>query len=264
LYLHNAANADIRGINLITIMLKNLFSGAFLTFSVALLCSCSRGSDLPNQLTPEEQKEGWELLFDGQSLNGWHLYNEGNKPSAWKVENGELMYRSDSARVEHEDLVTDKEFENYDFRFEWKISEEGNSGVFINVVERKDIPTAWASGPEYQLLDSLHPDYAVNLKKRAGCLYGFTEQKNPVPARPAGEWNQGRIVQQNGKVQFYLNGLLTAEQDMTGESWKEMIAASSFNYFPDFGKATKGRIGLQKWYKSVAFRNLKIKENKGA
>lgn len=264
MYLHNAANADIRGINLITIMLKNLFSGAFLTFSVALLCSCSRGSDLPNQLTPEEQKEGWELLFDGQSLNGWHLYNEGNKPSAWKVENGELMYRSDSARVEHEDLVTDKEFENYDFRFEWKISEEGNSGVFINVVERKDIPTAWASGPEYQLLDSLHPDYAVNLKKRAGCLYGFTEQKNPVPARPAGEWNQGRIVQQNGKVQFYLNGLLTAEQDMTGESWKEMIAASSFNYFPDFGKATKGRIGLQKWYKSVAFRNLKIKENKGA
>jgi len=264
LYLHNAANADIRGINLITIMLKNLFSGAFLTFSVALLCSCSRGSDLPNQLTPEEQKEGWELLFDGQSLNGWHLYNEGNKPSAWKVENGELMYRSDSTRVEHEDLVTDKEFENYDFRFEWKISEEGNSGVFINVVERKDIPTAWASGPEYQLLDSLHPDYAVNLKKRAGCLYGFTEQKNPVPARPAGEWNQGRIVQQNGKVQFYLNGLLTAEQDMTGESWKEMIAASSFNYFPDFGKATKGRIGLQKWYKSVAFRNLKIKENKSA
>ncbi len=264
MYLHNAANADIRGINLITIMLKNLFSGAFLTFSVALLCSCSRGSDLPNQLTPEEQKEGWELLFDGQSLSGWHLYNEGNKPSAWKVENGELMYRSDSARVEHEDLVTDKEFENYDFRFEWKISEEGNSGVFINVVERKDIPTAWASGPEYQLLDSLHPDYAVNLKKRAGCLYGFTEQKNPVPARPAGEWNQGRIVQQNGKVQFYLNGLLTAEQDMTGESWKEMIAASSFNYFPDFGKATKGRIGLQKWYKSVAFRNLKIKENKGA
>jgi len=245
-------------------MLKNLFSGAFLTFSVALLCSCSRGSDLPNQLTPEEQKEGWELLFDGQSLNGWHLYNEGNKPSAWKVENGELMYRSDSTRVEHEDLVTDKEFENYDFRFEWKISEEGNSGVFINVVERKDIPTAWASGPEYQLLDSLHPDYAVNLKKRAGCLYGFTEQKNPVPARPAGEWNQGRIVQQNGKVQFYLNGLLTAEQDMTGESWKEMIAASSFNYFPDFVKATKGRIGLQKWYKSVAFRNLKIKENKGA
>ena len=239
-------------------MLK--IQAAGLAFSITLLCGCSKTPEQNNQLTQEEQQEGWELLFDGKSLNGWHLYNQGNKPSAWKAENGELLYRSDSARVEHEDLVTDKEFENYDFRFEWKISEEGNSGLFINVVERKDIPTAWASGPEYQLLDSLHPDYAVNLKKRAGCLYGFSEQKNPVPARPAGEWNQGRIVQQNGKVQFYLNGLLTAEQDLTTEEWKAMIAASGFNYFPDFGKVTQGRIGLQKWYKSVAFRNLKIKE----
>lgn len=231
-----------------------------LIISAALLWGCSPAGESNNRLTGEEQKEGWELLFDGESLKGWHLYNQGSKPSAWKAENGELVYRSDSARVEHEDLVTDKEYENYDFRFEWKISEEGNSGVFINVVERRDIPTAWSSGPEYQLLDSLHPDYAINLKKRPGCLYNFSEQKNPVPARPAGEWNQGRIVQQNGKVQFYLNGILTAEQDMTTEAWKEMIAASGFNYFPDFGKATKGRIGLQKWYKSVAFRNLKIKE----
>lgn len=231
----------------------------FLTFTI-LLNSCSFPGKKNNSLTQEEEKESWELLFDGKSLHGWHLYNQGNKPSAWKVENGELVYRSDSARVEHEDLVTDREFENYDFRFEWKISEEGNSGVFINVVERKDIPTAWASGPEYQLLDSLHPDYAVNLKKRPGCLYNFAEQKNPVAAKPAGEWNQGRVVQQNGRVQFYLNGILTAEQDLTSENWKEMVAASGFNYFPDFGKVTKGRIGLQKWYKSVAFRNLKIRE----
>ncbi len=242
-------------------MPKNIISGTFIAFFAALLYSCShQPGDSPNQLTPEEQKEGWTLLFDGQSLNGWHLYNQGNRPSAWKAENGELVYRSDSARVEHEDLVTDKEYENYDFRFEWKISEEGNSGVFINVVERKDIPTAWASGPEYQLLDSLHPDYAINPKKRPGCLYNFTEQKNPVPARPAGEWNEGRIVQQNGKIRFFVNGMLTAEQDLTTENWKEMIAASGFSYFPDFGKVTKGRIGLQKWYKSVAFRNLKIRE----
>src|SRR5690606_10641850 len=106
-------------------MLKN---SLFIVFSAALLCNCSSDTGSPNQLTDAEQKEGWELLFDGQSLKGWHLYNQGSKPSAWKVENQELVYRSDSARVEHEDLVTDKEYENYDFRFEWKISEEGNSG----------------------------------------------------------------------------------------------------------------------------------------
>jgi len=34
------------------------------------------------------------------------------------------------------------------------------AGVFVNVIERKDIPTGWASGPEYQLLDDANPDYA--------------------------------------------------------------------------------------------------------
>ena len=231
------------------------------TFSTLVLLACSPAAETPNVLTSEEQQAGWKLLFDGKTLEGWHLYNQGKQASAWKVENGELVYSADSAHVEHEDLVTDQEFENYDFRFEWKISEEGNSGVFINVVEREDIPTAWASGPEYQLLDSLHPDYATHVKKRPGCLYNFSAQLEPVPARPAGEWNQGRIVQQNGAVRFYLNDRLTAEQDLTSPAWKEMIAASGFSYFPDFGKVTKGRIGLQKWYKKVAFRNLKMKEN---
>jgi hypothetical protein len=32
--------------------------------------------------------------------------------------------------------------------------------------------------------------------------------------------------------------------------------------FPDFGKATKGHIGLQDWAKGVSFRNIKIKSFK--
>lgn len=225
-----------------------------------LLISCSK-NNTDNQLSAEEKQEGWKLLFDGKTLNNWHPYNNsGNTSSAWKVENSAIVYSADSANVEHEDLVTNSEFSNFDLRFEWKISEGGNSGVFINVVERKDIPTAWASGPEYQLLDSLHPDYAINLKKRPGCLYNFSEQKNPVPAKPAGEWNQGRIKQENGKAEFYLNGILTAEQDFNSDQWKEMIQSSGFSYFQDFGKTAKGKIALQKWYKTIAFKNLKIRE----
>jgi hypothetical protein len=236
--------------------MKYLF---FALLSLFIFTSCSKNKD--NQLSSDEEKDGWKLLFDGKTLTNWHLYNNpDNTSSAWKVEDGAMVYSADSANVEHEDLVTNQDFENFDFKFEWKISEEGNSGVFINVLERKDIPTAWASGPEYQLLDSLHPDYAVNMKKRPGCLYNFSEQKNPVAAKPAGEWNEGRIKQENGKVEFYLNGIQTAEQDFKSDQWKEMIQNSGFNYFPDFGKTTKGKIALQKWYKTVAFKNLRIKE----
>lgn len=212
-----------------------------------------------NQLTEQEKKEGWILLFDGKTTEGWHLYNKGKVNSAWTVQNEELYCNRETREVDHGDLVSDKEFENFDLKFEWKISKEGNSGVFINVVEKKEIPTAWASGPEYQLLEKTHPDYETNLSKRPGCLYNFAPQKNSVESKPTGEWNQARIKQINGKVEFYLNEVLTAEQDFTTKEWKDKIANSGFKAFPEFGKSTKGRIALQDWAKAISFRNIKIK-----
>jgi hypothetical protein len=200
------------------------------------------------------------LLFDGKTTNGWHIYNKGIVPSGWIVQNDELHCKADAQNVEHGDLVTDKEFRNFDLRFEWKISHAGNSGAFINVVERVDIPAAWASGPEYQLLEKSHADYATSEKKRPGCLYGFAPQINSIEPRPFVEWNQSRIKQENGKIEFYLNDVLTAEQDLYSQEWKDMVANSGFKDFPEFGKSTKGHIALQDWAKGVAFRNIKIKE----
>src|SRR5690606_15662062 len=107
-------------------MTRTLLSFA-MAGALALGACSSPPDDTANLLTPEEQAAGWQLLFDGETLKGWHLYNQHDvQASAWKAEDGQLIYSADSVRVEHEDLVTDKEFENYDFRFEWKISEEGN------------------------------------------------------------------------------------------------------------------------------------------
>jgi len=232
----------------------------FLGLVTVLISSCADSEAANNQLSEREKRDGWILLFDGKTTNGWHLYNKGIVPSGWIVQNGELYCKADAQNVEHVDLVTDKEFRNFDLRFEWKISHAGNSGVFINVVERGDIPAAWASGPEYQLLEKSHADYAASEKKRPGCLYGFAPQINNIEPRPFVEWNQGRIKQENGKVEFYLNDVLTAEQDLYSQEWKDMITNSTFRDFPEFGKSAKGHIALQDWAKGVAFRNIKIKE----
>lgn len=227
---------------------------------ISTFCSFSQNSKSVNQLTIKEKKEGWKLLFDGKTSNGWHLYNKGKVASAWVVKNGELKCDATITDVEREDLVSDNEFENFDLKFEWKISKEGNSGVFFNVIEKEDIPKAWASGPEYQLLEKSHHDYAYSAKKRSGCLYGFYEQKNPAPDKSAGQWNQSEIKQVNGKIEFYLNGVLTATEDFNSENWKSLVANSGFKSFPEFGKHTKGRISLQDWSKGISFRNIKIKE----
>jgi hypothetical protein len=212
-----------------------------------------------NQLSTLEKKLGWKLLFDGKTTNGWHLYNKGKVASAWGVQNGELFCDPNNKNEsQHGDLVSDVEFENYDLKFEWKITEGGNSGVFVNVLERSDLGAAWLSGPEYQLLENTHADYAKP-KSRAGCLYGFSVKKNKIEPKHFGEWNQSEIIQKNGVIKFYLNGVLTAEQDFKSTEWKEMIKQTYFKSVPDFGKYTKGKISLQDWNKGISFRNIKIK-----
>lgn len=238
----------------------NIRSFVLCSFATILLFSLSVSTNAQNKLTKQEQKDGWILLFDGQTLNGWHRYNKPKEASSWTVQKGELVCDPRAPMEAHGDLVSDQEFQNFDLLFEWKITVQGNSGVFLNVLERQDIPTAWATGPEYQLLDVAHPDYAASPKKRSGCFYGFAPQKNPAPNKPLGKWNQGRIKQINGKIEFYLNGALTAEQDINTPEWKSMVSASGFKNFPEFGMHTKGRIGLQDWANGISFRNIKLKE----
>ena len=211
-----------------------------------------------NQLLDVEKKEGWKLLFDGQTMKGWHLYNNPGANSVWEVVDGELHSNTNDESLTAGDLVTDQSYENYELTLEWRIAGNGNSGVFINVQELPNVPTAWQSGPEYQILGADHMDYDVP-EKRPGCLYVFQPQQNEVEINQGG-WNKTKIVQEDGKIEFYLNGVLTASQDFTSPDWKERVAGSHFSKYPEFGKATKGKIALQYWYFETWFRNIKLRE----
>ncbi len=231
--------------------------------SAFFLISCSEEEvNLPNTLTKEEKEEGWRLLFDGKTTEGWHLYNKGDVPSAWIVKDEELFCNPDTFEVDHGDLVTNEEFSDFDLRFDWKISTAGNSGVFINVQEGEEYPTTWTTGPEYQILDNLgiHKEYLEDTTHWAACLYGFQPIMNQVTPKAAGEWNHSRITQKDGKITYWLNEIMTAQEDLTGENWKALIANSNFKSFPAFGKATSGKLALQDWSKGVSFRNIKILE----
>ena len=163
-----------------------------------------------NQLTSTEKELGWSLLFDGQTLKGWHLYNKpgSTKFSAWKVHNGVLFCKATDQSKVFGDLITDKVYENYELIFEWKMDMRGNGGVFINVQEKPKYTATYNTGPEYQLLDFNHSDTNTPLKK-AGCLWGVSPQINPTKVNTTGRWNTAKIIQQNGNIEFYLNGKLT-------------------------------------------------------
>ncbi len=236
--------------------MKTLFSPVLLV--LLLISACSDTGNKDNALTDSEEAQGWKLLFDGKTLENWHAYNHGKQKSEWKVIDG-TIYCDPASLDRSGDLTSDQEYENYDLVFDWKLPQQGNSGVFINVQEVDTITAAWFTGPEYQLLDSAHKDYQLPLK-RSGCLYGISPLKNAVEINGTGLWNHSRILQNNGLVKFFLNEVQTAEMDFNSGEWRSLVANSGFKVFPEFGKRTKGRIVLQNWATGVSFKNIKILE----
>lgn len=219
----------------------------------------------PNTLTEAEKAAGWKLLFDGKTMDGWHNFNKETIGKGWVIDDDAIHLNAKKNPDGHwqaadgGDIVTDGQYENYELRLDWKIGACGNSGVIYNVVEDEKYDYVWLTGPEMQVLDNTcHPD-AMYPRHRAGDLYDMIECKYET-VKPAGEWNEARLVINNGRVEQWLNGRKLVEFEMFNDTWTQMIANSKFKDMPDFGKARKGHIALQDHGDRVWFRNVKIRE----
>lgn len=220
-----------------------------------------------NTLSPEEIAAGWELLFDGTTTNGWRNFKEEAIGPAWKVQDGTLML--DGSKREKGangymmipgggNIITEKQYDNFELRLEWKISACGNSGIMYLVSEDDAFDHPWQSGPEMQILDNVcHPDSRY-VTHKAGDLYDMIECKY-LAVKPAGEWNEVRIVINDGKLEHWLNGRKVVATTLWTDSWNEMIANSKFKDMKGFGQERKGHICLQDHSDTVWFKNLKIK-----
>ena len=211
-----------------------------------------------NALTAEEKAEGWELLFDGQSMDNFHTFKTESIDNKWIVENGTIAFKP-TREGKGGDIVTNKTYKNFELNAEWKISNCGNSGIFYNVVEDEKYCCTWQTGPEMQILDNTcHPDTKYPTH-RAGDLYDMIECKY-VTVNPAGQWNKIRLISKDGDMQFWQNGLMVVEFTMHDSTWTHMIANSKFKDMPDFGLAKSGHIAFQDHGDKVWYRNITIKE----
>ncbi|MGJ1422182.1 3-keto-disaccharide hydrolase [Sphingobacterium spiritivorum] len=234
----------------------------FITLLFIVFQSCSNSNSTSKSLTDAEQKAGWQFLFNGENTEGWHIFNSAAKDSKWIVNNGVLACSPHKKDGIFGDLTTDKSYKNFELAFDWSIAKGGNSGVFINVQEDPKYSATFATGVEMQLLDNANaePRHQKDSTHWAGCIYDVSCIGNQSKPKPFGEWNSSRIVQKDGKVSFYLNGVLTAEEDLSGPAWKAKVQQSNLKVHPDFAKATEGKIAFQNHTDSVAFRNIKIRE----
>ena len=210
-----------------------------------------------NTLTAEEKAAGWQLLFNGQDLKGWSNFKRDTIRPGWQAKDGTLACVDPKNAG---DIVTAGKFDWFELQLEYKIAEGGNSGIMFHVTDEGG--AVWATGPEIQLEDNAK---AAD-PQRCGWLYGLYQPPidpktgKPLDAtKPAGQWNQMRIVIGPKKCVHEINGVKYFEYELGSDDFTARVAKSKFGKMPGFAKSSTGRIALQGDHGQVAFRNIKIR-----
>ena len=245
-------------------MFKISFLSLLFVISIFFVCSSSKLNSVskqPNTLTQKEKNNGWVLLFDGKTMNGWHTYNKNSVTKNWKVVDGALvMDPTLEDRENHGDLVTDNAYENFEFSTEWKISPAGNSGIIFDVKEDPKFHDTYNTGAEMQVLDNIKAEDNKKENHLAGLLYDLSGTAALSKPKPVGDWNLARIIQNNGHLTFYFNGIKTVDVQVGSEAWQNMVNNSKFRTWADFMTSPEGKIAFQDHGHEVAFRNVKIRK----
>mgnify|MGYP000085433223 CR=1 FL=1 len=205
-----------------------------------------------NTLTDDEKSQGWTLLFNGKDMSQWRNFKKHDINEKWQVNNGVMQLTGAGGG----DILTHDIYQNFDLRLEWKIANAGNSGIFILADETGN--QIYSHAIEIQILDNKrHADNKID-SHLSGSIYDMIA--SPVESRrPAGLWNQVRILLNQKQLTVWQNNIQTADIKIGGEQWQDLVAKSKFKDWQGFAKANIGHIGLQDHGDIVSFKNIKIK-----
>lgn len=194
-------------------------------------------------------------LFDGKTTSGWHSYLK-TGAGAWKVVDGALQL--DPNAPDQGDLVTDKEYENYELSLTWKIAEGGNSGIIFGVHEDPSFGATYLTGIEMQVLDDKGAEDNKKANHLAGSLYDLKAPS--AAAKPAGKWNKIKLRYNHGQITFWMNGVKTVDVKVGSPEWQQLLLNSKFKNWKAFATYPMGHIALQDHGAVVCFKDIKIKQ----
>ena len=234
----------------------------------------------------------WKSLIVDDSLEGWHIFQDNGAKNGWVVEDGVLIFNGVSdmeTGAGDASLLSDKMYENFELKFDWKVIPGANSGFMWGVREDKKYKYPYQTGPEIQVLDPdvykapnsvLGGEIELNNiledtdnKHFVGALYDLSPPTKLDAAKPADQWNSYhiKIDHKANRGEVFLNDIPINSFPLRGPEWDAMMKESKFvqheenEYLGDarwydFGKFSKGHICFQDHPGKVSFRNIMIKE----
>ncbi|MDG2407926.1 MAG: DUF1080 domain-containing protein [Pirellulales bacterium] len=190
------------------------------------------------------EEDGFTSLFNGRDLRGWI-----GATDQYRVEDGLLVLPKGRGGK----LLTEKQFDNFILRFDFKLTSGANNGLAIRAPIKGD---AAYNAIELQILDN-SSDRWPNLKpyQTHGSIYGVAPAKRGF-LKPVGEWNAQEVRCNGRTIHVILNGhtILNANLDQVTSTGKTIDGQ------PHPGlKNTEGHLGFLGHGDRVAFRNIRIR-----
>ncbi len=188
-------------------------------------------------LDPTEERQGFVALSDGKTFDGWD--QSGN----WVIDECAFYRKSRGGPLTY---TATKVPDDFELRFDWKVSKGCNSGVYYRPGQ-----------VEYQVLDNQGSPYGENARQAAASLF-FCMAPSKDATRPVGQWNTARIICQGSVIEHWLNDERVLSFDYHEPKWKwyvELLAARGGDL-----TGRKGQLWLQDHGQDVWFRNLRWRE----
>ncbi len=207
-----------------------------------------------NTLSEQEKKDGWLLLFDGQTTKGWMSPKE--KPLDNKhVQDGSLNPHPCDYM-----LVHGTAWENYKLSLDFKMTPKCNSGIFV-----RTFPLTPRAGKDvgFNGVEIAIDDTTTAGFHDTGAIYDLVKPtKNAM--KPVGEWNHLVITSDRHLLTVEVNG--EQVNQINFDDWPEPNKrpdGSSHKFDVAYKQhPRKGYFGLQDhgsdcWYKNIKLLPLK-------
>ncbi len=221
---------------------------------------------LPNDLSAQEKKTGYSLLWDGKTTNGWRdAYKTGFPKKAWEIKDSALSVAA-GAKVSGtgRDIMTKEEFGPFILKLDFKLTPGANSGVkyFVGELTENNDPAKGnaVAALEYQIVDDSVPGLVPN--RTLGALADIEpSQKTRISFKRIGEWNQAIIKAfPDNKVEYWLNGYKILDYKRGSNEFLDQVSKSKYKDLPGFGMDARGHILLEGRGGPVSYRSIKIRK----
>jgi len=163
---------------------------------------------------------GWTSLFNGKDLSGWKR----NGDEKWVVDQGTILCESTANKYGY--LTTEKTYQDFALRLEFKGEAEGNSGVFVHARITGIDPE---HGPD---IEGMQVEVDPGKGKHTGGLYesggrGWVAMPTAEGenALKPGEWNDLEVSVQGSHIRTRLNGVNVVDYTDPSPKFNEGVIA---------------------------------------